>query len=126
MLNPGDSMPVMRHLRSGDSGLPGLLNGTGHSFDVTKRLYFTIDCDWVPGSQKGLEALLNCCDRYHMAGTVFFTGRFAQAYPDLARGSSPRAVDPSARASESTQVGAIANARTRLMIKNADNPYAPR
>lgn len=83
-------MPVMRHLRSGDSGLPGLLNGTGHSFDVTQRLYFTIDCDWVPGSQKGLEALLNCCDRYHMTGTVFFTGRFAQAYPDLVRSCHER------------------------------------
>jgi len=90
MQNPGDSMPVMRHLRSGDSGLPGLFNGTDHSFDVTKRLYFTIDCDWVPGSQKGLEALLNCCDRYHMTGTVFFTGRFAQAYPDLVRSCHER------------------------------------
>jgi peptidoglycan-N-acetylglucosamine deacetylase len=50
-----------------------------------KRLFFTIDCDWVPGSQKGLEALLDCCDRYRITGTVFFTGRFAEAYPDLVR-----------------------------------------
>ena len=78
-------MTVPRQTRSGDSGRPGLLNGKGHSFDFTKRLYFTIDCDWVPGSQKGLEALLDCCDRYRMTGTVFFTGRFAQAYPDLVR-----------------------------------------
>jgi hypothetical protein len=48
-----------------------------------KRLFFTIDCDWVPGSQKGLEALLDCCERYRMTGTVFFTGRFAEAYPGL-------------------------------------------
>jgi peptidoglycan/xylan/chitin deacetylase (PgdA/CDA1 family) len=50
-----------------------------------KQLYFTIDCDWVPGSQKGLEALLDCCDRHHIKATVFFAGRFAQAYPDLVR-----------------------------------------
>ena len=50
-----------------------------------KRFFFTIDCDWVPGSQKGLEALLDCCDRYRLTGTVFFSGRFAEAYPDLVR-----------------------------------------
>lgn len=50
-----------------------------------KRLFFTIDCDWVPGSQKGLHALLDCCDRYRITGTVFFSGRFAEAYPDLVR-----------------------------------------
>jgi peptidoglycan/xylan/chitin deacetylase (PgdA/CDA1 family) len=50
-----------------------------------KRLFFTIDCDWVPGSQKGLQALLDCCDRYRITGTVFFSGRFAEAYPDLVR-----------------------------------------
>src|SRR5688572_11738798 len=58
-------------------------HGTGQGF--TKYLYFTIDCDWVPGSQKGLEALLDCCDRYRVTGTVFFAGRFAEAYPDLVR-----------------------------------------
>ena len=78
-------MPVMRHIRSGDGNRPGLLNGTRSPFGFTKRLYFTIDCDWVPGSERGLEALLDCCDRYHVTGTVFFTGRFAQAYPDLVR-----------------------------------------
>lgn len=75
----------MRQGRSANGGRPGFLNGTNQPFDLTKRLYFTVDCDWVPGSQKGLEALLDCCDRYHMSGTVFFTGRFAQAYPDLVR-----------------------------------------
>jgi len=50
-----------------------------------KRLFFTIDCDWVPGSQKGLQALLDCCDRYRITGTIFFSGRFAEAYPDLVR-----------------------------------------
>ena len=57
------------------------INGLG----LTKHLYFTIDCDWVQGSQKGLEALLDCCDRYQLRATVFFAGRFAEAYPDLVR-----------------------------------------
>jgi peptidoglycan-N-acetylglucosamine deacetylase len=80
----------MRQVRSVNGCRPRFLNGTNRSFELTKRLYFTVDCDWVPGSQKGLEALLDCCDRYHMTGTVFFTGRFAQAYPDLVRSCHER------------------------------------
>ncbi len=49
------------------------------------RFYLTIDCDWVPGSQPGLERLLALCDRYQIKGTIFFAGRFAEAYPDLVR-----------------------------------------
>ena len=62
---------------------PGSHNGKSHGSGSTKQLFFTIDCDWVPGSQKGLEAILDCCDRHHIKATVFFAGRFAQAYPDL-------------------------------------------
>lgn len=64
---------------------PGSHNEKSRGFAPAKQLYFTIDCDWVPGSQKGLEALLACCDRYRMKATVFFSGRFAQAYPELVR-----------------------------------------
>ena len=60
-------------------------DGRTHNPNAAKRLYFTIDCDWVPGSQTGLEALLTCCDRYHVKATVFFAGRFAEAYPELVR-----------------------------------------
>ena len=60
-------------------------NGRTCDFSPVKHLHFTIDCDWVPGSEKGLEALLDCCDRYGMTATVFFTGRFAEAYPNLVR-----------------------------------------
>lgn len=60
-------------------------NGKSRGFHHSKQLHFTVDCDWVPGSQKGLEALLACCDRYHMKATVFFAGRFATAYPELVR-----------------------------------------
>ena len=57
---------------------------------LPKRLFFTIDCDWVPGSQQGLETLLHCCERYRMTATVFFTGRFAEAYPNLVRACHER------------------------------------
>jgi peptidoglycan-N-acetylglucosamine deacetylase len=78
-------MPVTRQSPSAEGGFPELLTARSRPFDHGRRLYFTIDCDWVPGSQKGLEALLDCCARYHMTATVFFTGRFAKAYPDLVR-----------------------------------------
>ena len=28
---------------------------------------------------------MDCCDRHYIKATVFFAGRFAQAYPDLVR-----------------------------------------
>lgn len=33
----------------------------------------------------GLERLLDLCDRLHIKGTIFFAGRFAEAYPALVR-----------------------------------------
>jgi len=62
--------------------------GTDHLIHFDKpgpRFYFTIDCDWVPGSQRGLERLLDLCDRLRLKGTIFFAGRFAEAYPALVR-----------------------------------------
>lgn len=74
---------MYRTLQAGRHPSPHHVRGPG--FQTSKQLYFTIDCDWVPGSQKGLDVLLDCCDRYHMKATVFFTGRFAKAYPELVR-----------------------------------------
>ena len=61
------------------------VNGNGHGKTLPPRFYFTIDCDWVPGSQVGLERLLDLCNRYRLKGTVFFAGRFAETYPALVR-----------------------------------------
>ena len=61
------------------------VDGSGHGKTAPPQFYFTIDCDWVPGSHGGLEMLLNLCDRYHLKGTIFFAGRFAETYPDLVR-----------------------------------------
>jgi len=68
-------------------------NGTGqprvnrnrHDKTAPPQFYFSIDCDWVPGSHVGLEMLLAFCDRTHLKGTIFFAGRFAEAYPHLVR-----------------------------------------
>lgn len=45
--------------------------------------HFTIDVDWVPGSEVGLEGLLDFCDRRKLMATIFVAGRFAETYPDL-------------------------------------------
>ena len=66
------------------------VNGNGHGKTAPPQFYFTIDCDWVPGSQVGLEMLLAFCDRTHLKGTIFFAGRFAEAYPHLVRNCHDR------------------------------------
>jgi len=57
--------------------------GYARNMTVRPRFYFTVDCDWVPGSQAGLERLLDLCDQHQIKGTIFFAGRFAESYPDL-------------------------------------------
>jgi hypothetical protein len=47
--------------------------------------HFTIDVDWVPGSEAGLEGLLDFCDRWKLKATIFVAGRFAETYADLIR-----------------------------------------
>ncbi len=46
---------------------------------------FTIDADWIPGSQVGLVRLYEFCERLQLKPSVFAAGRFAEAYPDLVR-----------------------------------------
>jgi len=62
----------------------------GQKTEPIKHFYFTVDCDWVPGSQVGLASLLNSCDRMGIKATIFFAGRFAEAYPDLVRACRER------------------------------------
>src|SRR5215217_9756170 len=62
-----------------------MLTSPGEGPLYPNRFYFTIDCDWVPGSQAGLIRLLEFCDRHHLKATIFFAGRFADAYPELVR-----------------------------------------
>jgi peptidoglycan/xylan/chitin deacetylase (PgdA/CDA1 family) len=52
---------------------------------VTRSFLFTIDADWVPGSDTGLVALLELCESMDLRATIFATGRFGLAYPALIR-----------------------------------------
>lgn len=45
--------------------------------------HFTIDVDWVPGSEVGLAGLLDFCDRRKLKATIFVAGRFAETHPGL-------------------------------------------
>ena len=47
------------------------------------RFLFTIDVDWIPGSEVGLKGLFEFCDKYKLEATLFIAGRFAEAYPEL-------------------------------------------
>lgn len=75
---------------TGNGNSQHLASGNGDGKTVPLQFYFTIDCDWVPGSQVGLEMLLALCDRTHLKGTIFFAGRFAEAYPHLVRNCHDR------------------------------------
>jgi hypothetical protein len=46
-------------------------------------LHFTIDVDWVHGSESGLRGLLDFCDRWKLKATIFVAGRFAEAHAEL-------------------------------------------
>ncbi len=46
------------------------------------KFYFTIDVDWIPGSQQGLADLLKFCRRFGLPATLFVAGRFALDYPE--------------------------------------------
>lgn len=52
---------------------------------ATKTFHFTIDCDWVPGSEAGLERLLVLCETYKIRATIFVAGRFAESNSGLIR-----------------------------------------
>lgn len=49
----------------------------------SKSFYFTIDVDWIPGSDEGLRRLLEFCSSRNIPATLFVAGRFAVDYPDL-------------------------------------------
>jgi peptidoglycan/xylan/chitin deacetylase (PgdA/CDA1 family) len=49
------------------------------------KFHFTIDVDWIPGSDVGLASLLALCDRHQLRATLFVAGKFAEAYPGILR-----------------------------------------
>lgn len=51
----------------------------------TKQFLFTVDVDWAPGTESGLEGLYEFSARHALKTTLFITGRFAVEYPDVLR-----------------------------------------
>ncbi len=58
-----------------------------------RRFLFSLDADWFPGSHTGLSRVYEFCERYKLRTTVFFTGRFAETYPELVREAAIRGYD---------------------------------
>lgn len=48
-----------------------------------KQFFFTIDCDWIPGSEKELIGLLEVSKEFKLRTTLFVTGQFALSYPEI-------------------------------------------
>jgi len=55
-----------------------------------KRFLFSVDADWIPGSDAGLRRLYDFCDQEQLRATVFATGKFAETYPALLREGAER------------------------------------
>lgn len=76
--------------RALDDATPNELAQTGdpqttEPHSSNKRFLFTVDVDWIPGSQVGLELLYGFAQRHALATTLFVTGRFATEYPEVLR-----------------------------------------
>lgn len=54
------------------------------------KFFFTIDVDWVPGSQTGVLQTLDFCEERKLAATLFVTGRFAAEYPEIIHEAAER------------------------------------
>ena len=54
------------------------------------RFSFTIDVDWIPGSESGLVGLYAFCERFGLEATLFIAGRFAEDYPGHIREAARR------------------------------------
>ncbi len=50
-----------------------------------RSLVISADVDWIPGSETGVDGLLDLCARKGIAGSFFFTGGFARDYPERVR-----------------------------------------
>lgn len=48
-----------------------------------RRFYFSVDVDWVRGSEAALPEIFALCDEYDLRATFFAVGGFAEEYPEL-------------------------------------------
>jgi hypothetical protein len=55
-----------------------------------KSFYFSVDVDWVRGSESGVVGLYDFCERFGIQPTFFVTGQFAVEYSDVVREGAKR------------------------------------
>lgn len=48
-----------------------------------KFLFITIDVDWIPGSEEGLEKFIQICEDYKIKPTIFVAGEFTRVCKDI-------------------------------------------
>lgn len=51
---------------------------------------FTIDADWIPGSEAGLEMLIDFCDKHLFKATILIAGRFASSCSQIIKEAAGR------------------------------------
>ena len=49
----------------------------------SKKFFFTIDVDWVRGSELGLRHLMELCEQKQLKATLFVAGKFVEEYPEI-------------------------------------------
>lgn len=52
---------------------------------MKKQFHFTIDCDWIPNSQKSLPKIFELTEKYKLSPTFFITGKFALQYGEYVK-----------------------------------------
>lgn len=50
---------------------------------MTNYIHVSVDFDWIPGSQKSVQRLFELFQKYKLRPSLFFTGSFASAYPEI-------------------------------------------
>lgn len=69
------------------------------------RFFFTVDVDWVPGSETGLTQIYDFCGEYDIEATFFVAGKFAEVYPAVVAEGIKRGHELGTHAWEHGQLG---------------------
>lgn len=48
-----------------------------------KDFIFSIDLDWIPGSEQSMKKIFDIIEKHDIKPTIFFTGKFALNYSDI-------------------------------------------
>lgn len=50
---------------------------------MKKKFHFTVDCDWIPNSERALPRLFSIIEELNLKPTFFLTGKFAKEYNEF-------------------------------------------